>query len=39
MEIAREIHCKAMIKLLGIKLSDPGKAIRTGMCGMGKALR
>lgn len=39
MERAREIDCEAVIKLLGIKLSDPGKAARTGMCGMGKALR
>lgn len=39
MEIAREIHCEAVIKLLGIKLSDSGKAARTGMRGMGKALR
>lgn len=38
MERDREIDYKAAIKLLGLKLTDQGKAARTGMCGVGKAL-
>lgn len=38
MERARETHCEAVIKLLGIKLTDRGKTAKTGTYGMGKPL-